>query len=112
MTGDADVLKLAGFALRSRHAAIGREACKAAAARGRLGVLVVAADAGQSAARDCLGGSSVPVVRLRAADKRALGALAGRDALAVLGITDPALASGVCRAAAGEPGTGNRGDPA
>lgn len=95
------VLALVGFALRARKAAIGREACKRAAQRGVLRVLVVAADAGASAARDCLGSRPVPVVQLQA-DKQALGALAGRDTLAVLGITDPQLAAGVCRTASGD----------
>ena len=71
-------------------------------------MLVVAADAGASAPRDCLGGRPVPVVHL-AADKRALGALVGRDALAVLGITDADLAAGVCKAAAGDTGPGSHG---
>jgi ribosomal protein L7Ae-like RNA K-turn-binding protein len=93
------VLALIGFALRARKVSFGREACKRAAQRGELRVLVVAADAGASAERDCLGNVRVPTVRL-AADKRALGALAGRETLAVLGITDPHLAAGVCRTAA------------
>jgi ribosomal protein L7Ae-like RNA K-turn-binding protein len=93
------VLALIGFALRARKVACGREACKRSVQRGELRVLVVAADAGPSAARDCLGNAAVPIVRL-AADKRALGKLAGRDTLAVLGITDLHLAAGMCGTAA------------
>jgi ribosomal protein L7Ae-like RNA K-turn-binding protein len=99
VVAEEHVLALIGFALRARKAVLGREACKRAAQRGALRVLVVAADAGASAARDCLGHVAVPTVRL-AADKRALGALAGRDTLAVLGITEPQLAAGICRTAA------------
>ncbi len=95
------LLSLVGFALRARKTALGREACRAAARRGELQALVVAADAGSSAARDCLGGRRVPVLQL-GLDKRALGALAGRETLAVLGITDAGLAAGLRDGAAGE----------
>jgi hypothetical protein len=89
---------LLGLALRARALAIGREACKRAARRGELHALVLADDAGRSAARDC--GAVPATVLLRSGlDKRALGALVGRGDVAALGITDPHLAAGMRRQA-------------
>jgi len=94
------VLRLIGLALRARRVAIGREACKRAARRGTLFALVIASDAGDSAPRDS-GATGVPVVPA-GVDKTELGRLVGRDALAVLGITDPGIAAGL---------VGDRGAP-
>jgi hypothetical protein len=88
-----------GLALRARAVVLGREACKRAARAGDLCVLVVARDAGGSAARDAGASDGMPVVRLEL-DRTGLGQLAGRQSLAVLGITDPHLADGLLRAAA------------
>jgi hypothetical protein len=77
---------------------LGRAACKRAARAGQLHALVVAADAGGSAARDAGAGDAVPVVHLRL-DRTMLGDLVGRTSLAVIGITDPNLAAGLVRAA-------------
>ena len=90
------VRALVGMALRSRAAAIGREACKQAARRGRLRALLLATDAGASAARDCGAGEGIPLLQA-GMDKQALGALVGRGELAALGITETQLAAGLAR---------------
>jgi ribosomal protein L7Ae-like RNA K-turn-binding protein len=92
------LLGFVGLALRARRAVLGRAACKKAARARRLYALVVASDAGSSAARDAGADDAIPVVRL-ALDRTELGALVQRDSLAVLGITDPNLAAGLTRAA-------------
>ena len=89
---------LIGLALRSRRVALGRAACRQAAERGTLHVLIVASDAGVSAERDSGVTAAVPRVRCEL-DKRELGRRAGRMELALLGITDPDLAAGVLQAA-------------
>ncbi len=91
---DDRVLRFVGLALRARRVAIGREACKRAARTGSLHAVVVAADAGPSAARDAGAGPGVAVVRA-SIGKQELGARVGKTALAVLGITDPQLAAGM-----------------
>jgi ribosomal protein L7Ae-like RNA K-turn-binding protein len=91
-------VRFVGLALRAHKVAVGREACKRAERRGELHLLVVAADAGRSAARDAGAGERTPVVRIPL-DRAALGKLVGRDTLAVLGITDPSLAAGLANAA-------------
>jgi hypothetical protein len=94
---DADKVKaLVGMALRSRSAALGRQACKRAARGGTLHALLLASDAGGSAARDCGAGPGVTLLQA-GLDKRGLGALVGRDELAALGITDAPLAAGLAR---------------
>lgn len=94
--GTAGVRSLLGFAVRRRAVAVGREACKRAARRGVLHALVLADDAGKSAARDCGAGPGTAVVQA-GCDKHALGALVGRAEVAALGITDPQLAAGLRR---------------
>lgn len=85
---------LIGLALRSRRAAIGREACRHAARRGELRALLLATDASKRAARDCGWRAPVPLLQ-SGLDKRALGALVGREELAALGITEAHLAAGL-----------------
>jgi hypothetical protein len=92
--GGGGLRGLLGLALRGRAVAIGREACKRAARRGELHALVMADDAGRSAARDC-GAVPATVLLQSGLDKRALGALVGRGDVAALGITDPHLAAGM-----------------
>jgi ribosomal protein L7Ae-like RNA K-turn-binding protein len=87
---------LVGMAIRSRSIAVGREACKRAARRKELHVLLLAADAGGSAARDCGAGPGVRVLRA-GLDKQALGALLGRESVAAIGITDAGLAAGLAQ---------------
>jgi hypothetical protein len=97
MRGAGDKVRaLVGLALRSRSAALGRQACRRAARDGALHALLLASDAGGSTARDCGAGAGVPLLQA-GLDKRQLGALAGRDELAALGITDAQLAAGLAR---------------
>jgi len=106
---DDRVLRFVGLALRARRVVLGREACKRAARNGTLHALVVASDAGASAARDTGAGPNVPVVQVQI-DKCELGSRVGKTTLAVLGITDPQLAAGLTGGAArGEPGKRRRG---
>jgi ribosomal protein L7Ae-like RNA K-turn-binding protein len=91
---DDRVLRFVGLALRARRVAVGRDACKRAARNGVLHAIVVAADAGPSAARDAGAGPGVPVVPVQI-DKRELGSRVGKTTLAVLGITDAELAAGI-----------------
>jgi hypothetical protein len=98
MTQADDKLRaLVGLALRSRSVALGREACKRAARRGELYALLVAVDAGATAVRDSGGGAGEVPLLDAGLDKRGLGALAGRDELSTLGITDPQIASGLAQ---------------
>ena len=89
---------LIGLALRSRRVVLGRAACRQAAGRGALHVLIVACDAGAGAERETGVLAAVPRVRCEL-DKRELGRRAGRMELALLGITDRDLAAGVLQAA-------------
>lgn len=100
---DGALARLLGLALRGRTAVIGREACKRAARRGALHLLLVARDAGRSAARDC-GATAATRVLAAGLDKRALGELVGRGDVAAVGIIDPNLADGIARQAEPWPG--------
>lgn len=99
MSAGDKVRALVGMALRSRSTALGREACKRAAARHELHALLLATDAGKSAARDSGAGSETRILQ-SGLDKRELGALVRRNELAALGITDPHLADGLAQYAA------------
>src|SRR6188474_2199189 len=87
LSSEDKLRSLVGMAIRSRSIAVGREACKRAARNGNLYALLLATDAGGSAARDCGAG---PEARVLSAgmDKQALGAMLGRESVAAIGITD------------------------
>lgn len=89
---------LLGLALRKRAVAFGRTACRRAARRGDLHLVLVASDAGSSAVRDGAVPSEVESLRVDL-DKDALGQLMGRAELALLGITDPHLSAGLLECA-------------
>ena len=92
---DAEKLRgLLGLAQRGRNLALGRAACRQAGREHRLHLVLVARDAGASAVRDAQGGDAFRVARV-GLDKQELGGLVGRSAVAVLGILDPHLASGL-----------------
>ncbi len=97
MSQSADARRLEallGLALRKRAVVFGRTACRRAAERGRLHLVLVAADAGSSAVRD--GGISSNVTSLQVRlDKVELGRMLGRAEIALLGITDPHFAAGL-----------------
>jgi ribosomal protein L7Ae-like RNA K-turn-binding protein len=108
VAGPADAVRaLVGQAQRCRATAIGREACRRAARRGQLHALLLATDAGRSAARDCGWRPPVPLLQ-SGLDKNELGELVGRATLAALGITVPALANGLVRITARVPQVADR----
>jgi hypothetical protein len=94
--GAEPLARLIGLAMRGRAVTVGREACKRAARNGVLYALLMARDAGGSAARDC-GATATTRVLGSGLDKRQLGELVGRSEVAALGITDPNLADGIAR---------------
>ena len=85
---------LLGLARRGQKLALGRAACRQAGRDGRLHLLLVARDAGASAVRDATGSNAVRCVHVDL-DKQQLGGLVGRGAVAILGVLDPHLASGL-----------------
>ena len=89
---------LLGLAIRKRGVAFGRMACRRAAERGKLYLVLVATDAGESALRDSALPSSVRILDAQF-DKAELGKLVGRAELALLGITDPHLSAGLLECA-------------
>lgn len=90
------VIGLVGLGLRGRLAVVGVQQVRDAAKRGRLKVALVAADASQNSLDKITGllaARSVPVIDSLSA--RELGAVAGRDAVAAVGVTDAGLAEGI-----------------
>ena len=98
---------LIGLAMRGRKVALGRAACRQAAALRRLHLVLIARDAGVNAERDGAAGRATECVRLDL-DKQQLGSMVGRDSVAILGVLDPHLATGllaIARAAEDTPRT-------
>jgi ribosomal protein L7Ae-like RNA K-turn-binding protein len=90
------LLGMLGLGLRGRLAVAGVDRVREAAHRGRLRVAVVAADASphsRGKVRALLAAKGVPVMEVASA--AALGAVAGRDATAVIGVVDAQLAKGI-----------------
>ncbi len=98
------LLGLAGLGVRGRNAVVGVDQTRAAALAGTLRVALVAADASRHS-RDKV----VPMVTAKGITMidgftvSELGAIVGRDATAVIGIVDAALAKGI-RGALGSAG--------
>lgn len=92
------VRSLLGLGLRQRVVALGRTACRRAGRRGRLHLVLIAADAGDSALRDGAVPPHVACMHLPFG-KAELGGVVGRTQLAVLGVTDPHLAAGLLECA-------------
>ena len=87
---------LVGLGLRGRLAVVGVQQVRDAAKRGRLEVALVARDASQNSLDKITGllrARSVPVIDSLSAHD--LGAIAGRDSVAVIGVTDAGLAAGI-----------------
>jgi ribosomal protein L7Ae-like RNA K-turn-binding protein len=93
------VLGLVGLGIRGRHAVVGVQLVRDAAKRGRLKVALVASDASQNSldkVSSLLKARQVPVIgSMRGAE---LGGVAGREAVAVIGITNAGLAKGITTA--------------
>ena len=90
------VLGLIGLGLRARNAVVGVERVREDAKRGRLALVVIASDASPNSLDKLLPlleARRVRVVPGPSAD--ALGAIAGRPAVAAIGITDRSLARGL-----------------
>lgn len=90
------VLGLIGLGLRGRLAVVGVQMVREAAKRGRLEVALVASDAAQNSLdkiSPLLGARGVPVIRAFSAAE--LGDVAGRESVAVIGVTDVGLAKGI-----------------
>jgi ribosomal protein L7Ae-like RNA K-turn-binding protein len=100
MTDAAALLEaLAPYLHQARRAgalAIGYRAVKQSLSAGRCALLLLATDAGASLRR--LPAGATPLLEL--GDRHTLGAWAGRGELAILGVTDRALAAGMLARAA------------
>lgn len=99
------ILALVGLGVRGRRAVVGVEQVRIAAKKGKLVFAVVAPDASQNSLDKV-----VPLLRARqirfveGPSAALLGAAVGREATAVVGITDHALARGLRAAAGSSPG--------
>jgi len=90
------VLGLVGLGLRARNAVVGVEQVRLAARRGKLALALVAPDASPNSLKKLLpllGATKVRVIQGPGA--AALGAAAGRESAAAIGIVDRALAMGL-----------------
>jgi ribosomal protein L7Ae-like RNA K-turn-binding protein len=90
------VLGLVGLGVRGRGAVVGVEQVRQAARRNRLALAVVAPDASRHSRAKILpllAGRHVQYVE--GPNAAALGAAVGRESAAVVGIVDPALATGI-----------------
>jgi len=93
---ERQLLGLVGLGLRARTAVVGVERVRDAARRGRLALAIVAPDAARNSldkVLPLLTAKRIEVVMGPAASS--LGALAGRDSAAAIGILDPELARGL-----------------
>ena len=94
--GTARMLRLLGLGVRSRGAVVGVERVREAAGRGTLQLAVVAPDASPHSlhkVRPLLAARGVPVLDGPSATE--LGHAVGREATAVVGVTDANLARGI-----------------
>ena len=90
------VLGLVGLGLRGRLAVVGVERVREAATKGTLELAIVARDASRHSLDKVLPLLAAKRVRIvDGVDAATLGAAAGRDATAVIGIVDAQLAKGI-----------------
>ena len=90
------VLGLLGLGVRGRLAVVGVDRVREAVKRGTVRVAVVARDASPNSRQKIdglLAGRKVPT--LEVASTAALGAVAGRESTAVVGVVDQKLADGI-----------------
>ncbi len=93
------VLGLVGLGLRGRLAIVGVQQVRDAAKRGRLKIALVASDASQNSldkVESLLAARGVRIVP--GFSGRELGEVAGRDSVAVIGVSDAGLANGIADA--------------
>ena len=90
------VLGLIGLGIRARNAVVGVEQVRVAARKGQLALAVVAPDASPNSRKKLLPLLTAKRIAVREGPAaEALGSLVGREATAVIGITDRSLAAGV-----------------
>lgn len=97
------VLGLVGLGLRGRLAVVGVQQVRDAAKRGKLKIALVASDASQNSldkVESLLAARRVTVIRSFSAGE--LGEVAGRELVAVIGVSDAGLANGIADAIAAD----------
>jgi len=90
------ILRLIGLGVRSRGVVVGVERVREAAKSGKLALAVVAMDASQNSLEKLLpllNARRVNFIEVPSAAE--LGAVAGRDSTAAVGVVDPQLANGI-----------------
>jgi ribosomal protein L7Ae-like RNA K-turn-binding protein len=99
------ILGLAGLGIRARLAVVGVQQVRDAARRGRLKIALVAADASQNSLDKVESLLSARGVRtLNDFSAVELGAVAGRESVAVIGVSDAGLTRGIIGAISGSDG--------
>ena len=99
------ILGLVGLGIRARLAVVGVQQVRDAARRGRLKIALVAPDASQNSlnkVESLLSARGVRTVTDFSAVE--LGAVAGRESVAVIGVSDAGLTRGIIGAISGEGG--------
>ena len=89
-------MRLLGLGVRGRGAVVGVERVREAAKSGKLSLAVVAVDASKNSLeklRPLLNARRIRFIEVPSAV--ALGAVAGRDHAAAIGVVDPQLANGI-----------------
>ena len=93
------ILGLAGLGIRGRLAVVGVQQVRDAAKRGKVKIALVASDASQNSLDKIVSLLAAKKVRvIDALSARELGEIAGRDAVAVIGVSDAGLAKGIADA--------------
>ena len=96
------ILGLAGLGIRGRLAVVGVQQARDAARRGRLKIALVANDASQNSLDKVASLLSAKgVTTLMEFSAAELGAVAGRESVAVIGVSDAGLTRGILAAVAG-----------
>ena len=99
------ILGLVGLGIRGRNAIVGVQQVRDAAKRGKLRIALVASDASQNSLDkviSLLDARGVKVLKDFTAGE--LGEIAGRNSVAVIGVSDAGLAMGISRALSVTPG--------
>lgn len=97
-SADDSVLKLVGLGARGRLVVIGVDMVRNAAQRGKLQLALVAQDASRNSLDKVvplLQARGVPMIEVQSAEQ--LGAAVGKGAVAVVGVSDVALAKGILK---------------
>ena len=90
------ILRLVGLGVRGRGAVVGVERVREAAKSGKLTLALIAVDASQNAldkVLPLLTARRISFIEVPSAAE--LGAVAGRDQVAAVGVVDPQLANGI-----------------